>query len=350
MSRITAREFKEISEEIARKDENHAAARVARKTMLHAVVLNGMSRAGVFDDITFQGGSCLAEVYGNPRLSEDLDFAGGRDSVIRLSESLGQVILRAVADFIDAEVAVKSPKPDKVAEGSLALARWTVSLDLNPDNPALPRERLKVELAGVPVYERSYERLAGLDGHTGLPMGAGDVLLAAESKSELLADKIVALAMTEHPRYRDAWDIVWLEGRGADLRLASKLVEKKFHDYGYEWSPDRMLEISRNSLSLLLANGFRALGTQLPADVAANTVFSENWVSAAARTLSRVFSEAASKAVDHIDQEGVTEAQKSIIVALGGEACLNDMTGRNEAEEWILAAVKRKSITQEEEI
>jgi len=52
---------------------------VIEKELLHCDILFGLDRAGLLDELTFQGGTALRLCYGSPRFSEDLDFAGGRD-------------------------------------------------------------------------------------------------------------------------------------------------------------------------------------------------------------------------------------------------------------------------------
>jgi len=52
---------------------------VIEKELLHYDILFGLERDGLIDQLTFQGGTALRLCYGSQRLSEDLDFAGGRD-------------------------------------------------------------------------------------------------------------------------------------------------------------------------------------------------------------------------------------------------------------------------------
>ncbi|NOY52624.1 MAG: nucleotidyl transferase AbiEii/AbiGii toxin family protein [Deltaproteobacteria bacterium] len=50
---------------------------VVEKELLHHDILREMSAAGMLNDLTFIGGTCLRACYGSHRLSEDLDFTGG---------------------------------------------------------------------------------------------------------------------------------------------------------------------------------------------------------------------------------------------------------------------------------
>lgn len=106
MSSFTVEAFKHESEEIAKAEGRNP--RIIRKALLHFAVLRGLAESGAFESMAFQGGACLAEIYGNPRLSEDLDFAAPKESLGELAETLGCVIASSVSGLVDAEVNVKS--------------------------------------------------------------------------------------------------------------------------------------------------------------------------------------------------------------------------------------------------
>jgi len=50
---------------------------VVEKELLHHDILREMAEAGLLQNLTFMGGTCLRACYGSNRLSEDLDFMGG---------------------------------------------------------------------------------------------------------------------------------------------------------------------------------------------------------------------------------------------------------------------------------
>lgn len=52
---------------------------VVEKELLHYDLLFVLDRGGLLDNLTFQGGTALRLCYGSSRLSEDLDFLGGKD-------------------------------------------------------------------------------------------------------------------------------------------------------------------------------------------------------------------------------------------------------------------------------
>ena len=56
-----------------------------------------------------------------------------------------------------------------------------------------------------------------LRNHYGVEMGTSGLILQAQSREEILADKIVALALRPNRiKNRDLWDIVWLKQQGIE--------------------------------------------------------------------------------------------------------------------------------------
>ena len=56
---------------------------VIEKELLHYDILFALDNADLLDKLTFQGGTSLRLCYGAPRFSEDLDFAGGINFLVR---------------------------------------------------------------------------------------------------------------------------------------------------------------------------------------------------------------------------------------------------------------------------
>ena len=62
-------------------------------------------------------------------------------------------------------------------------------------------------------------------------MGTSGLILQAESREEILANKVIALAFREgRIKNRDLWDIAWLRQQGVDL--PAQLIPIKIHDHG----------------------------------------------------------------------------------------------------------------------
>jgi len=64
----------------------------------------------------------------------------------------------------------------------------------------------------------------------GVDLGTSGLILQAESREEILADKVVALAYRENRiKNRDLWDIAWLIQQGVELPL--HLIPLKIRDH-----------------------------------------------------------------------------------------------------------------------
>lgn len=111
--------------------------------------------------------------------------------------------------------------------------KWQVSVETSPERRDMPRQRIKLEIANIPAYT---SELVPLRQNYDFLLGYGYLLVNAESIDEILADKVVAFPVSvKNIRYRDIWDIAWLQQQGA--QLDPTLVERKLADYhieGYE--------------------------------------------------------------------------------------------------------------------
>ncbi len=68
-----------------------------------------------------------------------------------------------------------------------------------------------------------------LRNHYGVEMGTSGLIIQGQSREEILADKVVALALRANRlKNRDLWDIVWLKQQGIDLPL--DMIPKKILD------------------------------------------------------------------------------------------------------------------------
>ena len=64
----------------------------------------------------------------------------------------------------------------------------------------------------------------------GVDLGTSGLILQAQSREEILADKVVALALRENRiKNRDLWDIAWLTQQGVELPLP--LIPLKIRDH-----------------------------------------------------------------------------------------------------------------------
>lgn len=197
-------------------------AMVVEKELLHHDILREMSGAGLLEKLTFIGGTCLRMCYGSNRLSEDLEFTGGegfnRDSLSSLATLL-KVKLRTKYGLV---VDVSEP-----ARETGNVDTWKLKMVTRPEQKGAPAQRINVDICAVPSYDK---RPMTLQNHYAVDMGTSGLILQAESREELLADKLVAVALRSgRIKNRDLWDIVWLKQQGIAMPL--ELLQNKIADY-----------------------------------------------------------------------------------------------------------------------
>lgn len=226
--------------EMALKNTDLATMRpVVEKELLHYEIFNALDGEGLLKNLVFQGGTSLRLCRGSDRFSEDLDFAGGKDFSSANMEKIKDCIVARIGDRFGLKVAVREPKPAK--EGELVnVDKWTISIETNPGEPDVPRQKIKIEIANIPAYTRE---AVPLRMNYSVLEGMNRVVVVAETIDEILADKVVALPtsiaklegenLVPTPtkiRYRDVWDIAWLIEQGA--KLDPRMVKAKIDDYG----------------------------------------------------------------------------------------------------------------------
>jgi predicted nucleotidyltransferase component of viral defense system len=197
------------------------------KELLHYDIIAALSHAGLLTKLVFQGGTCLRIAYASQRLSEDLDFVGGDDFSPEAYQDLAQVLINYFKPRYGLDIRVKIPKERTFKRGSVAVGRWMVSIETQPQAKDLPNQRIKLEVANIPNYSHS-TRAIKLN-YPALQSGLSTVLVNCETEEEILADKIVALCLRKFIKARDLWDLVMLEQQG--LTINDHWVMAKFKDY-----------------------------------------------------------------------------------------------------------------------
>lgn len=206
---------------------------VIEKELLHHDILFALDRAGILEQVTFQGGTALRLCYGAQRFSEDLDFVTGPHLPESALHGIGTAIVEHIGARYGLAVRITPPK-ESTSEPNERLAlvqRWRVGIVTAPQRRDLPQQMIKLEIARVPAYTREPRSLQSH--YDFLPDGYRDLIVLVESLDEIFADKLVSLpATTAYVRYRDIWDMHWLRQQGA--RADAALVARKLRDYGVE--------------------------------------------------------------------------------------------------------------------
>jgi len=195
---------------------------VVEKELLHHDILREMSAAGLLDNLTFIGGTCLRACYGSNRLSEDLDFAGGKEFKRKTLTDLGSVLVERLNVKYDLQVQVGEPVREL---GNVDT--WKLKVMTHPQQNNLPVQRIHIDICAIPSYDRQPMLLRN---HYGVEMGTSGLIIQAQSREEIFADKMVAFALRPNRvKNRDLWDIGWLKQQNITLPL--KLIPKKVTDH-----------------------------------------------------------------------------------------------------------------------
>jgi predicted nucleotidyltransferase component of viral defense system len=198
---------------------------VVEKELLHHDILREMSGAGLLASLTFIGGTCLRACYGSPRLSEDLDFTGGY--------GFQKEDLSALAIVLTERLETRYGLPVRISEPVKAggnVSTWKLTIETRPGQRHLPAQRIHLDICAIPSHAPRPIMLRNL---YGIDLGTSGLILQAQSREEVLADKIIALAFRENRiKNRDLWDIAWLIQQG--VTLPAELIPVKIRDHRRE--------------------------------------------------------------------------------------------------------------------
>lgn len=217
-----------VNEALRSRAELTSLRPVVEKELLHHDILREMSEAGLLSGLTFIGGTCLRACYGSARLSEDLDFTGGSDfqrsELAELAE-LARVLTERLQTRYGLPVNVSEP----VKVGG-KVSTWKLTIETRPGRKHLPAQRIHLDICAIPSYDPRPMMLRNL---YGIDLGTSGLILQAQSREEILADKVIALAFRENRiKNRDLWDIAWLTQQG--IELPTQLIPLKIRDHQHE--------------------------------------------------------------------------------------------------------------------
>jgi predicted nucleotidyltransferase component of viral defense system len=198
---------------------------VVEKELLQRDILRELSSAGLLAGLTFMGGTCLRACYGSNRLSEDLDFTGGanfsRESLAQVSSTL----VKSLAAKYGLQVEVSEPVRET---GNVDT--WKLKVQTRPGRSDLPAQRINIDVSAIPSYE---PRPMLLLNPYGVDMGTSGLIVQAQSRAEIFADKLVAFALRPYRiKNRDLWDIAWLHQEAIQPQLS--LIAQKLKDHHCE--------------------------------------------------------------------------------------------------------------------
>ncbi len=199
--------------------EYAAVTPVIEKEILHHDIMDVMVKQGAMQSLTFIGGTSLRMCYNSSRLSEDLDFNGGRDFKPSDFNGLDVDIQKYIQKKYEMEVWVNKPNEDKQGDTST----WKISIEKEVNRPDLPRQKMHIDVCSIPSFDVEKRALIN---HYNIVVPTEGLLIPVQSLEEALADKFIALAYrARRIKPRDVWDIVWIKQRGVGVSTA--LIDKK---------------------------------------------------------------------------------------------------------------------------
>jgi predicted nucleotidyltransferase component of viral defense system len=223
---------------------------VVEKELLHHDVLRVLSQSDLLKDLTFIGGTCLRACYGGFRLSEDLDFTGGSNFMRSQLSTMAELLIESLFNKYGLLVVVSEPTQDKSNVDT-----WKIKIQTRPEQKHMPAQRINIDICAVPSYEI---RPMLLINPYGVDMGTNGLVIQAQSREEIYADKLLAFALRPNRiKYRDLWDISWLHQQGIKPRL--ELIPNKLQDRNYTLENFMDLFVARQKTlvsDMSLASGF----------------------------------------------------------------------------------------------
>lgn len=210
-----------VAEALINKPELSFLKIVVEKELLHHDILRVLNDHNFLKDLTFIGGTCLRCCYGNERLSEDLDFAGGHEFSRDSLSHMGRVLAQELQNKYELPVIVNEPIKDKQNVDT-----WKIKIETRPEKRHFPAQRINIDICRVPSYEK---RSMMLLNPYGVDMGTSGLIIQVESREEIYVDKLIAVAFRPNRiKYRDLWDISWLHAQG--IKPALTLLFNKLND------------------------------------------------------------------------------------------------------------------------
>ncbi|HQY22840.1 MAG TPA: nucleotidyl transferase AbiEii/AbiGii toxin family protein [Gammaproteobacteria bacterium] len=216
--------FDQLVTEALKNQPNLSSLRiVVEKELLHHDILRTLSQNNLLTDLTFIGGTCLRACYGGIRLSEDLDFTGGKGFSRNSLSTMGRILTHSLNEKYGLQVSVSEPVKD-----IKNVDTWKIKIETRPQQKNLPAQQINIDICAISSYEK--QPMVLLNPY-GVDMGTNGLVLQTQSRAEIYTDKLIAFALRPNRlKYRDLWDMVWLHQQGIKPNFSlipSKLQDRK---------------------------------------------------------------------------------------------------------------------------
>lgn len=114
------------------------------------------------------------------------------------------------------------------------VSTWKLVIETRPGQRHLPAQRINLDICGIPSHDPRPMMLRNL---YGIDLGTSGLILQAQSREEILADKVSAVGFHENRiKNRDLWDIGWLTQQG--IELPAHLIPVKIRDHDRDHDRD----------------------------------------------------------------------------------------------------------------
>ncbi len=185
---------------------------------LQRLTLRYLSERGFFVHGVFQGGTAIRLVYSGTRFSEDLDF------VLRPGRTIAGLNLTSLLEGLPSFMHREAPFADRPSlreqKMESMFARYRCRLELQAPVGGLV---INLEFSGVPSRSPRQQVMRS---------DTVDVAIVVEDESEILVDKLVALALRPYVKGRDIWDTWFLTHERHAAAPETGAVVTKAADYG----------------------------------------------------------------------------------------------------------------------
>jgi len=201
------------------------------KELLHYDIIEALYKSDIAKEIVFQGGTALRLCYGAFRYSEDLDFVLKNTDTFtpELMNAFNHVFIQSIKKKYGLKAQVDTPKLKASDETkNVDVKKWTAKILLPSTHMRQPK--INIEIANVPSYDHSIVMVK--DNYSQTVGGSMVAALNVESKTEILADKLIAVAGRAYFKARDFWDIKYLIDDKNTLNTS--LVHRKIKDYNIQ--------------------------------------------------------------------------------------------------------------------
>ena len=237
--------FRDMADIVTADPEYQGMEAIIEKELLHYELLHVLHRGGWLDTLVFQGGTSLRLIHGSPRLSEDLNFSGGRNFSAEHMAGLAGYLEESFPERAPGlNVTVRSPKNPRRLARKVSVSTWRVDVEIAPRQNHMPRQRIRIDIDNTVSHTKDTRQIR--KNYRELP----DYLfmIHVQRAEEILANKLVAfsssVATRNRPRYRDIWDMRWLK-TGDNLRIDLLDSKMKKHSVPSSLIDEAAVEVDR---------------------------------------------------------------------------------------------------------